>query len=96
MGVKLTQIKNVDCVTDKYAEENIWAWTRVKEDGKMHNIELCNFHSSLKKGGIVECVEVWEVNTPFQSERLKSWDHLEGVGVRRVWLRQGRVVGSYA
>jgi hypothetical protein len=34
MGVKLTQIKNVDCVRDKYAEENIWVWTRVKEGGK--------------------------------------------------------------
>jgi uncharacterized protein YraI len=34
MGLKLTQIKNVDCVRVKYAEENIWASTRVKDYGK--------------------------------------------------------------
>jgi len=34
MGLKLTQIRNVVCVRDKYAEENIWAWTRVKDDSK--------------------------------------------------------------
>lgn len=34
MGLKLTLIKNVGCVGDKYSEENIWAWTRVKEGDK--------------------------------------------------------------
>jgi hypothetical protein len=62
----------------------------------MHNIELRNFYSSLKIGGVAECVHVWEVNTPLQSEHLKTWDHLDGVGVRMVWLRQGGVVGFYA
>jgi len=46
---------------------------------KVHDIKLRNFYSSLKIGGIVDCVQVWEMNTPVQSERVKSWDHLEGV-----------------
>jgi hypothetical protein len=38
----------------------------------MHNNELRDFYSSPKMGGIVECVQMCEVNTPFQSEHLKS------------------------